>query len=156
MIFKNNFSVLRNCTKHPDLRVKQYKHVRDVIVSQGYLAGVATVGACLVYNLGSEDLKKFAATTVVQLTPFGACVCMGKAIRVARKVGSFYKAGTMLYNVGMTPFKCIHFATQTPFMILDMVLIGEVYIPKLDAKWWNAGKVTDDVETATKWFVQKQ
>jgi hypothetical protein len=147
--------LIKSFSSKPALREKQYRHVRDVCASQGYVAGAAAAGTCVLYGVGSEGLQKAAAETILLYTPFGAAVVAGKALTVGRRVGKCYRLGTMLYNVGMAPFKCANFVAQTPFMALDMVILGQIHVPRLNAKWWSIGNVTDDAETALDWAREK-
>lgn len=150
-----SFGIIKKFSTKPALRAKQYKHFRDVCASQGYVAGVVAAGTCVVYGIGSDGLKRIAADVVIMYTPAGAIAVVGKAMTVGRKVGRLYRFGTMLYNVGMYPLKCANFVAQTPFMALDMIVLGEPYIPKLNAKWWNLGNATDDAETIAEWAKEK-
>lgn len=79
----------------------------------------------------------------------------GKALTVTRNAGRLFRFGSMLYNGGMFPFQCINALMQAPFMALDVCMIGEVYIPSANAKWWNIGNVTDDTKTIAKLVIEK-
>lgn len=52
-----NPCLLKNCTSNPELRIKQYKHIRDVLNCQGYIAAIAAFGSCLVYEVGSKEFR---------------------------------------------------------------------------------------------------
>lgn len=155
MINTSKFSLINRCSDKPELRTKQYKHVRDTITSQGYIAGAVALGTCVIYDKGSDPLKKFACDVFVTMTPFAAFAGLGRALTLTRKLGNLYKVGTMLYKAGMLLFKSIHFAMQSPFIALDMLMLGEPYIPSLNAKWWHIGNATDNPETAVEYFVNK-
>lgn len=126
MVFVKNYSLLRNCSTKPDLRIKQYKHIRNVMTAQGYATLVAVLGTYVIRDCKSKTFRKLTFETVSGLTLFGSAALFGRAITVTRKVGRVYRFGTMLYNSGMLPFKCAHFINQSPMIILDLIMIGEV------------------------------
>lgn len=134
-------------SKNPNLFKKRYKHFRNVLASQGYLAGAGVLVGCVCYDLGSVELKKVAAQTVIYFTPFGVLVIVGKALTIGRKLGKVYHLGTMAYNFGMGPFKVVNAVCQAPFVFLDMAVLGHPHIPNLNATIWNIGNITDDMET---------
>jgi len=82
-------------------------------------------------------------------------VVAGKAITLRRKAGKVYRVGRMLSNGGMFPLKCAHLIAQSPFLLLDMVVLGEPYVPHLNPKWWNIGNATDDAETIAEWAANR-
>jgi hypothetical protein len=56
--FPKNSSLIDNCSRKAVLRKKEYKHVRNVMTFQAYVAGCAAMGACVIYGYGSDSLKK--------------------------------------------------------------------------------------------------
>jgi hypothetical protein len=139
-----NYSLLRKYSSKPELRVKQYKRVRDVMTYQGYIVGAIGIGYYVLYDHGSATLKKYATDTAVALTSVGAIVFVGKAITLTRKLGRVYRLGTVLYNGGMLVFKCFHFWAQSSMISLDLIMIGEIYLPNVDAKWWEIDTTMDN------------
>lgn len=139
--------VIQKFSKKPELRRKQYKHFRDVLVSQGYIAGAGVLVGCVCYDLGSGGIKKLAAETVLYMSPCAGLVLFGKGIATVRRVGAWYRIGTTAYNIGMSPVKIANFICQGPFVIMDMFVLGEPYVPKLNATFWSLGNITDDMET---------
>lgn len=148
--------IIESVSSKPDLRARQYKHIRDVMASQGYIAAGAAAGSCVLLNYGSENFKRLAADVLLCVTPFVAATVTGKAITVGRKVGHLYRVGTTLYNGGMYPFKCINFFSQSPLFGLDMIMVGEVYVPNMDAKWWNLKNAAADTEDLVEWLDPKK
>jgi hypothetical protein len=87
---------IHQCSSPAALRKNQYKDIRDVMISQGYIAGCATAGACVVYGYGSEGLRRVVADTVVSMTPFASAVVVGRALTLTWKVGRLYQVCSIL------------------------------------------------------------
>lgn len=102
---------------------------------------VATLGTCTVRDCGSKTFRKVAFETLLRLISCGSVVVLGRAIKANREVGRVYRLGTML---SMFPFKCAHVINQSPIIILDLIMLSEVYIPYANAKWWSIGNGTPD------------
>lgn len=103
------FGVLRTFSSNPEKRIRQYKHLRDVWCFQGYVVMVATLGTCTVSDCGSKTFRKVAFETLSGLISCGSVAVLRRAITATRKVGRVYRLGTMIYNIGMLPFKCAHY-----------------------------------------------
>lgn len=123
------------------------------MASQGAVAAALAVGTCLVYEKGSDTFKETACNVIVAATPFGSFALIGKALMVTSKVGHVYRLGKLMYNTGMYPAKLVHFFMQAPLMALDVLMIGEPYVPHGNATLWSIGNITDDAETVAKWAI---
>lgn len=121
-------------------------------MSQGYLAATAAMGTCVLADRGAETAKRYAATALLGLTPLGGAVLIGKSLATISKLGRWFQLSSMLYNSGMTGFKAFHYLCQSLFIFMDIVLLGQIYIPKANAKFWNLGNPTDDAENLLKRF----
>lgn len=53
MIDTSKISLIQQYSSKPELRIKQYKHVRDIITNQGYIAAGLALGTCVFYDKGS-------------------------------------------------------------------------------------------------------
>lgn len=138
------FGVLRTFSSNPEKRIRQYKHLRDVWCLQGYVVMVAMLGTCTVSDYGSKTFRKVAFETLSGLISCGSVVVLRRAITATRKVGRVYRLGRILYNSGIFPLKCTHVMNQSSMIILDLIMIGEPYIPYANAKWWSIGNGTAD------------
>jgi len=118
-----------------------------VIASQGYIAGLAALGTCVVSDYGSMTVRKGASELLIAATPFGPAVLLGRALTMTRKLGKLYRVGTTLYNTGMFGFRCMNYIGQAPMIVVDMICIGEIHIPAGGAKWGHAGNATADAES---------
>lgn len=73
-------SLIQKFSKKPELRKKQYKRLRDILVCQGYVGGVGVIVGCIGYKAGSRELQKLAAETTLVMIPFGTLVVVGKSL----------------------------------------------------------------------------
>lgn len=141
---EKNFGLMARISENPDLRAKQYRHIRNVLACQGYLAALAAFGSCVLYDFGSTQYKTACATTLALVIPFGSAVVVEKCLTVGSKAGRIYRIGTMLYNGGMLPLKCLNIMAQSPLAIINLAMLGEIHIPAMNAKFWHIANAADD------------
>lgn len=110
------------------------------------------MGTCVLADRGTETAKRYAATALLGLTPLRGAVLIGKSLATISKVSHWFQLGSMLYNSGMTGFKAFHYICQSAFIFMDIVLLGQIYIPKANAKFWHLDNPTDNTENLLKRF----
>jgi len=104
-------------------------------------------------DYGSKDFRKTVGDTAASLMP---CLCsevIRKDPTITRKANKIYDARRIIHYFSMFPIRVSNLFLQSPLLVLNIIIVGRLYIPGEKSKNCTLGNASVDVENIVKYLI---